>query len=117
MIKQINNMRCRRKIDSTMSTFDVIQIMSNGNIGAFTTLMKLVKLEETLCLLHLDDMNIREDMIWYGFKDYCGQNMEKFINCIKDRSEDMINCINEYCEMSNHEHRAVEMGASAKHGG
>ena len=36
-------------------------------------------------ILSLDDMNMRGSQIWVAYKDHCGQDIEKFIACIKER--------------------------------
>ncbi len=71
--------------------------MAEGNPGALTILMEILKKEMgKITILHLDDLQIRGWKIWYAFKDYCHQDLEKFITLVNERNKDMIDFINEY---------------------
>ena len=67
-------------------------------------------------ILGLDDMNIRGSQIWIGYKDYCKEDIMKFIQAIKDRDPEMINKINQESLNGNHNDRAVIGGASFPNG-
>ena len=58
-------------------------------------------------ILNLDDMNIRGSQVWLGYKDHCGEDIEKFVQCAKNRDESMVEAIN-----ANSEEVAVRHGAS-----
>lgn len=78
-------------------------------------LMRLLKEEHGLIsVLSLDDMNIWGSQIWIGYKDYCGSDLDKFAECIKQRDQGMIDKINEFGKMGNHSEIAVEGGASRR---
>lgn len=102
---------------------DMLYKMSEGIIGAVRILVDILEhykkssestVGEGLArILDLDDMNIRGTQIWIGFKDYCGKDLEKFIEACKNRDKGMIDFINDIGERTqNHPHMAVEGGAS-----
>ncbi len=89
--------------------------MSEGNPGGLRVLLDLMNKELGLIyILGLDDMNIRGWQIWFGYKDHCNSNIEKFIECIKNRDIEMINIINKEAMRMNIDIRAVIGGASFK---
>lgn len=88
----------RKPIDLNGSTMDALITMSEGNLGAMSVLADIVKAEKLVHLLNLDDMNIRGAQIWIGYKDHCGQNLKKFMQCLNNRDSDMVKTIND--EMS-----------------
>jgi hypothetical protein len=106
----------RKEIDSKATTLDLITLMSEGNPGAINVLMQLMKeTEEGLILaVHLDDMNIRGTQIWIGYKDYCGEDIHKFAECVKTRDQGMVDKINAEGLRGNHKDKAVKSGASYK---
>lgn len=86
----------RKEITLEMSIMDLMTLMCEGNPGALTVIIEIMKREDGfLYLCHLDDMNVRGSQIWIGFKYHCGQDVNRFIECIKHRDEDMIAKINE----------------------
>ena len=109
-------MKERKDITLDTSVMDLIAIMAEGNIGALTAMMGLLKKDPTgvLLLLHLDDMNIRGSQVWIGYKYYCGQDMDRFIECIMSRNEGMIAKINEMNDGQGDQWKAVTHGASEK---
>lgn len=104
----------RKELNLTDTVKDVLVKMAEGNPGAITVMMGMMeKNKDGLAyILHLDDMNIRGTQIWIGYKDYCGQDMDKFIGCIKNRDKGMVDCINNVGRMGNHKDIAVQSGAS-----
>jgi len=84
----------REEIKLEDSVMDVVIKMSEGNPGAVTVLSQMLKGDDLLLLLHLDDMNIRGSQIWVGYKDHCHQDIELFKACIKSRDVEMVNTIN-----------------------
>ena len=106
-------MEQREKIKIDMSTTDLLITMSEGLPGGVVVLVKLMEDPEGIGrILDLDDMNIRGTQIWIGFKDYCGEDIEKFKTAIKERDPKMIDVINRVGLSGNHEYRAVVHGAS-----
>lgn len=87
----------RKEITLNTSTMDVVVMMAEGNPGALNVIIELLKRgpDGIVYLLHLDDMNIRGSQIWIGFKYYCGQSVNKLIECIVNRDQGMIDKINE----------------------
>ena len=72
--------------------------MSEGNPGALTVLMELLKNTEhgLISIMHLDDMDIRGWKIWVGYKNYCKNDLKKFYDLIMSRDAHMIQFINEF---------------------
>lgn len=90
--------------------FGIAEKMAEQNPGAMSVLMNMMGIMDVLCL---DDMNIRGSQIWYGFKDYCGEDMNLFLKSVKSRDENMIKTIN-ICvaKFDSVKHKAVRYGAS-----
>jgi hypothetical protein len=109
-------MEIRENIELHHSLIDLIVLMGEGNMGGLSVAAKLAYTGEngTFMLLHLDDMNIRGTQIWIAFKDYCKENMEEFIKCIKARDAAMIEKVNEVGLLNECLWKAVEIGASAR---
>jgi len=87
----------REKIGLMTTQKETMVMMSEGNPGALTVIMQIMKadpLEGFMTLLNLDDMNIRGPQIWLGYKRHCGEDIKKFIECAKNRDEDMVATIN-----------------------
>lgn len=87
----------RKDFTLSSSVMDIMTAMAEGNIGALNVIISLVKNKQDglIYLLDLDEMNIRGTQIWIGFKYFCGQNLEKFVECIVSRDQGMIDKINE----------------------
>jgi len=104
----------RRKLNTTNGLQNMIVDMAEGNPGGVTVLAKMIKKDQVrgmLSLLSLDDMNMRGGQIWVGFKDHCGEDLNKFVECVNKRDTDMIAVVNEQCP----DHVAVTSGASSNH--
>ena len=105
----------RKKIQLNTSMQELASLMSEGNPGALSVLMPLMT-DDPLILLDLDDMNIRGPQVWVGYKDFCGEDLEKFKQCVRDRSEQMVSAINDECiyenDFGSFTERAVTHGAS-----
>ncbi len=72
--------------------------MAEGNPGAITVMMSLVKEVDygLISIMKLDDMNLRGWKIWVGFKDFCKSDINKFYDCIMDEDKEMQKYINDY---------------------
>jgi len=73
-----------------------------------------------MILLSLDDMNMRGSQIWVGYKGHCGEDIEKFVQCINDRDSNMVEVVNKECyhpeiEYDGYDEKAVTNGASFDH--
>lgn len=102
----------REPISLSDSTMDMVVKMAEGSPGAISVIMQLMNRDDPAALmdvLSLDDMNIRGSQIWLGYKDHCGEDIEKFAKAIKDRDEAMIATIN---ANTSGKERAVKGGAS-----
>lgn len=108
----------REPINLMENTKAVLIKMSEGNPGAITVLMGLIGRDDPSALmtvLSLDDMNMRGGQIWVGYKDYCGEDIEKFAQCINDRDSGMVAVVNSECFVPGEEgygEKAVTAGAS-----
>lgn len=83
----------RKDIDFNQDIREVIAQMSEGNPGALNVLSQLAFTDPSL-IATLDDMNIRGPQIWLGYKDHCGQKLERFTRCIRERDQQMLDTIN-----------------------
>ena len=100
----------RKKIELNDSFQDIIIKMSEGNPGAVGVLMDLFQkcpLKGIKVALFLDDMNIRGQQIWAGYKDYCEEDLDKFIDVIEKNDKLMVKAINQECLYGNYKHEAV----------
>lgn len=85
------------KLTLDTSVKDAIIIMSEGNPGAINVMMSLLNADYdvgVLLLLDMDDMNLRGSRIWIAFKDHCGSNLAKFIDCVHARDAEMVKTVN-----------------------
>ena len=102
----------REKINLMSSCQDLAILMCEGNPGALSVIMQLIQSENTIALLNLDDMNIRGTQIWIGYKDYCGEDINKFVGCLNSRDPKMVARINKEGALGNHSEIAVTSGFS-----
>jgi hypothetical protein len=104
----------RTEININCTIINLIRQMSEGNIGAATTLSKIAGgfNNGRMRILDLDDMNIRGTQVWIGFADHCNYNLERFVECIRNRDPVMVETINQEGLRGNHNWRAVTRGAS-----
>lgn len=84
-------------LDLNVGTIDVLMMMAEGNPGAAGVLAQLYNTADDgfLDVLRLDDMNMRGEQIWCGYKYYCGENIDLFRAAIRDRDPQMIAFVNE----------------------
>lgn len=80
------------KITLADTLMDIFMKLSEGNPGALTVLMELYKHgaeidpdagDPILLMLNLDSLNLYGPNIWVLFKDVCGENLTKFIACLR----------------------------------
>lgn len=84
--------------DSESALMNRLVELSDGNPGAATTLSTIVNERpgEALQVLEtLDAMNIRGSRIWLGYKDYCGQDIDDFVDSVLAHDEEMVELIND----------------------
>ena len=97
-------MKQREKLSMNDSLINMAVKMAEGNPGAVRVISKILEDQGGLFfLLDLDDMGMRGSQIWVAFKDYCGQDIEKLKQCLRDRDKKMVETVNRECP----EHRAV----------
>jgi hypothetical protein len=105
----------RKNVTPGMDNLDFMVLMSEGNPGALNVLMKILHEDYVVGfvnILSLDDMNIRGTQIWVGYKDYCGEKLDSFIEAIRTRDQEMVDVINKEGRRGNHTAKAVTSGAS-----
>lgn len=67
------------KITGNMTGMDIVILMAEGNPGALTVLIQMMKSTRSfLDILLLDLLDIRGSKIWVLYNDCCGQNIDKF---------------------------------------
>jgi len=112
-LRDLGDADMREKIGINESLMDILFKLSEGNPGAITVLMQMLKQPlGFLQILHLDDMNMWGSQIWVGYKYYCGQDIVKFMEALKTRDPEMVRVVNEQCGDSGE--LAVTSGASFK---
>lgn len=86
----------REKISLSDKPTDLLFKMSEGNPGALRVCMELMQSgpQGMLKLLDLDDMNLRGSAIWVAYKDHCGEDIDKLVECLKSRDSDMVRTVN-----------------------
>ena len=92
--------RIRKPLDGQMSVMDTIVLMAEGNIGAVNVLTQILEKDDPLAIftiLDLDDMGMRGPQIWVGYKDHCGQDIDRFIQAITSRDPAMVETVNRIC--------------------
>lgn len=106
----------REELRLNDNLMDWIVKMAEGNPGALTVLLTAMKekgaQEIGELILFMDDMNIRGSQIWLGYKDCCGCDIGKFVGCIKEKDQGMIDMINEESRKANIPWKAVPHSAS-----
>ncbi len=113
--RSYEGMKSRPKIGLTDSPRDVLIMMSEGNPGALSAMIKLLQRDQTfgfIRILSLDDMGMRGSQIWIGFKDHCKEDIEAFEKAIDDRDPAMVATVNASRGNSPGTPPAVTSGAS-----
>ncbi len=74
-----------------------IVVMSEKNPGALRVLTELAhKIPDgVLAVQNLDEMGIRGWRVFFVFKDYCKENLDKLLECALNKDKRMIGLINE----------------------
>ena len=76
------------KLNSKMSPIDIVMTMGEGNPGAMSVVMQMLKdTDGFMNLLFFDTNDIRGSKIYMLYNDCCGNNYDKF-----KRTIDMLRC-------------------------
>lgn len=104
----------REKINLKDTSQEIIVKMAEGNPGGLSVLIDMLKANplNLLEMLSLDDMNIRGTQIWVGYKDYCGEDLEKFLAAVKSRDPEMVKVINDTCIYDNEFGKFIEVAVT-----
>lgn len=104
----------REKINLSTTTMDLIMQMSEGNPGALSVIVQLLKEGPMglMDILNLDDMGMRGSQIWCGYKDHCKQDINAFRQALRDRDPAMVATVNASCGHAPETPAAVTSGAS-----
>lgn len=74
-----------RLVDLKATTTEMLHALSEGNIGAFDVLLKLlVDKEEFMLLLRLDSLHLYGDRIWELYEETCGADIDRFVSYISN---------------------------------
>lgn len=86
-------MRKPRIKDLSMSFMDVVVVMSGGNPGALTAMMKMFEEAEKIdpdsalggigCVLSLDTHGIYDSRIWQFYSDVCKKNLNTLLGLLR----------------------------------
>ncbi|MFC4440095.1 MULTISPECIES: hypothetical protein [Natrialbaceae] len=72
--------------------------LSEGNPGAATVLGAIVKQrpgEVEQVIETLEELNMGGPRIWLGYKDYCEQDLNQFVECVLEGDDEMFELVNE----------------------
>jgi hypothetical protein len=107
-------MPAKGKILATMSMLNVMALMGEGNPGALRVLSGLAQRPNGFMrVLDLDDMGMRGDMIWIGFKDFAGEDLDVLDAALRVRDPKLVAVVNREMEQEpGRVDRAVTSGAS-----
>lgn len=105
----------RQEILPTDTPFDIITKMSEGVPGASVLLSSAVKndMRGWFLVMELDNMNMRGSQIWLAYKDYCGENIELFWDCVKNHDAKMIDAVNIESAKCGQKDKAIQVGGSS----
>lgn len=81
------------RIELSDTPRDVLVKMAQGNPGALMVMLKFIESDPRmglLDLLRMDDMGMRGPAVWIGYKDHCGEDFEKFRECVRTRDLAML---------------------------
>jgi hypothetical protein len=81
------------QINVSDSLINIIHKLSEGNPGAIEVILQLIEIDKKTAMpkfLILHELNLHGPAIWIGYKDYCGQDINKFIECIDKRDPEMM---------------------------
>ena len=106
----------REELRLNENLMDWMLKMAEGKPAVLVVLLTVMKekgaQEVGELILFLDDMNIRGAQIWTGYKDYCGCDIDKFIECVDKKDQGMIDKINEESRKANIPWKVVPHSAS-----
>lgn len=81
------------KIKENMTTIQIATAMADGNIGALTTVIAIIRNAGTIdpddplgglgTLLHMDILGIHGEKVWILFKYACGQDLSKMVGVVR----------------------------------
>ncbi len=81
------------KISVNDDTIDVVTKITQSNFGALMVINQFIELYPKSVLakiIILEELNLHGPEIWIGYKDYCGQDINKFIECLDKRDMEMM---------------------------
>ncbi len=88
----------REEINNSMSINKITKLMSEGDYRAKNVILQIFdsigKKKGLDYLSILDDMNIRGKQILTAYQDYCGENLDLFLEAVSIKDEDMTLAIN-----------------------
>jgi len=92
---------------------DVLEKMAEDNPGARWILLRILGIygkPGIRYILILDDMNIRGTQIFIGYKQHCQSDLGRFVECIEQRSPELVETINNEGCKGRYPHKATVCG-------
>ena len=84
------------RINLNESVKEALIVMAEGNPGALTVMMSLIKdnvMSGFIDICRLDDLEIYGSGIWIGYEDFCGMDIQKFKEAIREKDPEMLSLI------------------------
>ena len=105
----------RQEITNNDKLEDVIKKMTEGVPGASVILANATNQNALgwFLVLELDSMNMRGSQIWLGYKDYCGEDVDLFWDCVKKHDAQMVEAVNIETAKCGQKDKAVQIGGSS----
>jgi hypothetical protein len=109
----------RKELSPFNGLTDIMGIMMEGNPGALRVMCEVAQKQnnQTITLnflLNLDDMNMRGAQIYVAWNDFCKNDHNRFIECVTNRDEKMIEAVNTEGKIKSYKHKAVKNSGSYK---
>ena len=85
----MNSEVINERIEPTDNSSDVIFKLAQGNPGAISVLLQLIKklgeMKSIIFFLSLEELDLRGSKIWEIYKDHCKEDIDMFIDHIKEK--------------------------------
>jgi len=87
---------------------NIIAVISKGNPGVIRVLVEIFMLTRTVTILkRIAEKKILGEMVWLGYKDFCGRDISIFIKRIMEDDQVLIDQINSYLEQCGEKERCI----------
>jgi hypothetical protein len=109
--------QARRPIHWDDSLREVLLKMAEDNPSAMRVLLKILGKTGPgglSLILQLDDMNIRGKQLWVGYRYHCDADLDRFVQCVKERDPEMIETINREGRKGLYPHEASRLSGQRR---